>query len=172
MPSSTCSLSNQSAQPLNKRVAVYSFNWANAKVDQALKSHPRAWEIIKLWSGLCDRQLAFLLACNDPAWPALRSLAHQYDKWNAKQARCNPDAPLTTIQTLSILLRICGESLPDSLRGHLTARYQAIKLKKQVEEGEGPTGPSGLFAEAEVDQCRTASGSGEDITLNLESEED
>jgi len=168
MPLQPASSQKDPVTATKKREAIYSFDWAVEKVRSARQCHPRAWEMIMRWSALTERQLAYLLACNDPSWPALRELTHQWDKWEAQQAKVNPKALLDTTQTYSSLLRLHKNSLPDDLRRHLTARLKQIKLSEQVEEvGVGTDTPL-LFTEAELDNCGKIEGGVSDITLHLE----
>lgn len=152
-PASSSSLSNSGSA---ERTPLYSFNWAYEKVDTALRSHARAWEIFLPILGLSHRQLAFLLACNAPEWAVIRSIVHQIDRWVQKQARVGPGTPESQITT-TLLLRCSGRilsmvSIP-SLKDYLTARIQKFILQEQVKKGLSPTGESSLFSREELDAC-------------------
>jgi hypothetical protein len=146
MPFSPASSSLPSLQERKTRVPIYSFTWCAEKVEQALQSRARAWEILLGLAGLTPRQCAYLLSCNDPAWPFMRLLSHTLDKWLCKQSLVRSEALPCTSYTLQGLLDLHKNSAPKSLLAYLTGRIQQLKLEEQVKRGEGegfgPTSPS------------------------------
>lgn len=110
-----------------RRELAYSLQWAESVLRSLYRKHARAPEFIHEILGLSDRQMAVLLASNDPAWEILRNLAKTWDNWHAKQEQLGlPVRPENWARTL--LLQ--GVSLGYlSLREYLTARISDLELK-------------------------------------------
>lgn len=136
----TCSSAEGPAPGRTKRTPVYSLSWALTIVKRALESRPRGWEIIKAVTELSDPQLAYLIACSDPSWPVLRSMAQVADNWALQQVRFGPDGTfkhLTTTLMLSTLIKFGGKNAPESLKAYLTARISQLTIEEQVKRAEG-----------------------------------
>lgn len=137
--------SNSSNTPLEQRVAVYSFRWAEGILKLAKQAHPRAWEIWGPFLGLSDRQLTFLLASKAPEWPVLRSMAQTLDKWLVKQGTCGQVSGKTIAILLSTLVKSHCKIEQKALKAYLTARLSQTSIEEQVKEAEGaPLAPSNL----------------------------
>lgn len=136
----TCPSSEPAPTGFPKRTPVYSFSWAHQIVERAFKSYPRAWKIILDITALEERQLCYLLACSDPAWPALRSMVHTLDRWLTRQAAVGPAGrralPITS-QMLSTLVKFGGKNAPESLVAYLTDRISRLIIEEQVKRAEG-----------------------------------
>lgn len=136
----TCSSSTSPIQEPKKRSPVYSLSWAMTIVKRALESYPREWEILLEVTQLCERQLAYLIACSDPSWAALRDMVHTLSRWRAQQVLAGPDnlkeLPITT-QMLSALVRTGGKNAPETLRAYLTGKITELTIKEQVKRAEG-----------------------------------
>lgn len=136
----TCSSAEGTHQAAKSRTAIYSLDWALTIVRKALESYPREWEILMDVLQVTERQLAYLIACNDPSWPSLRSLTHLLRRWRDRQARVGPsglkELPITP-QMLSTLLEVGGKNAPESLKAYLTARILSLTIQEQVKRGEG-----------------------------------
>jgi len=148
MPFFPASSNSSEASSTSKRTAIYSFTWASTIVEKAIQSHPRAWEILKGFVGISDHQLAYLVACNDPAWPWLRSVSHTIDKWRSRQRDSRGNELNFTIQTLSALFDVHKKTCPESLKGYLTDRISDFRLEEQEKRGLGESVssiPAGLF---------------------------
>lgn len=177
MPFFTCILNlspDTATSAPSKRSPKYSFNWAWEIVGRAAQSHARVWKIFLLLIGLTERQLAFLICCDAPEWPQLRSMLQQLEKWQEKQHRLANGREFseeTPSQMLSSLLHIKGASLLESLRRYLTDRKNQLRMKEQVKKGEGaPLAPSNLFPPEEICEREPASEfdtHDADLTLRL-----
>ena len=128
-----------SSTPSKDRVPIYSFEWASSKIDLAFKSHPRAWQIFSPILGLSRRQLAYLLACNAPEWPVIRSIVHQISKWLAQQEKIAGRDAMEGFSTENLLssikILVCKIDHSD-LRIYLTGRISSLILKKQSKQGD------------------------------------
>lgn len=118
------SVSTASSSP-TERKPIYSFHWASEVVSKALASHARAWEIVRPWIGLSERQLAFLLACNDPAWPGIRRIMQIAEAWETKQAKVGPIPMIWNSYSYKMLLRTSDIS-DEKLKNYLTSRLKTV----------------------------------------------
>jgi hypothetical protein len=135
MPVSTASSPQTAAK---KRTPIYSFEWATGVVIQATKKYPRAWDFLGDFLGLNPLQLAYLVACNDPVWPAIRTMVHTVAKWQAKQEEVGPDnaKTLPSLAVLyQVLLKQSKNTLPESFLRYLTDQIVRITLKEQLKQG-------------------------------------
>lgn len=86
--------------------------------------------------GLSERQVVFLLACNDPNYAVMRSMAHQVEKWQDRGARLSLDMG-TTQQMCSSLLHLYRKSIELSVHEYLTRRISDMIMEEQVKKGAG-----------------------------------
>lgn len=142
MPFSPASPSLPTIQERDKRIPVYSFSWASAIMAKAIESRARVWKDLLAFLGLSERQCAYLIACNDPAWPFIRTLSHTLDKWQARLTLYSPKIPEITIQLFSTLWSVHKNLCPESMKPYLTARIKQLTLEEQVKKGEGDGNPS------------------------------
>lgn len=141
-----------------KRTPKYSFIWAKTILERALLTHPRAWNITKAITGITNQQLIYLIACNDPCWPWIRTVSHTIDRFVHQRPDLVADGENSAIALLSTVLTIHGKTCPNSLKRYLTEFNLGFMLKKQVKRGTGGSvsePPSGLSSppEAEFDDC-------------------
>lgn len=131
MPFSPALSPNSTISDTAKRSAKYSFDWSLMIIQKAQRSHPRAWEILGPILGLSTRQLSFLLACDAPEWPYIRSLAQLLDKWIIRQENLRPGSS-STIEAREGLLSGLANQVKKCpfppLRTYLTARIHGSKL--------------------------------------------
>lgn len=131
MPFSPASSRISPNQVANSREAVYSFNWAETIVDRAFDSHPRVWEIVCEAFGFKKRWLVFLLACDAPEWPYIRSIVHQLEKWLAQQRRVNPEYFSTNSERKFLfegLTRLAPKCPFPALKNYLTTKISSFTL--------------------------------------------
>jgi len=131
MPFSPAISSNSTISEAVHRTAKYSFDWSLAIVQKAQRSHPRAWEIFGPILGLSTRQLSFLLACDAPEWPWIRSIAKQMDIWLTRQEALRPGSSSTNevkAAFLSGLTCRCLKCPFPPLKAYLTARISTFTL--------------------------------------------
>jgi len=110
------------------RTPKYSFTWAAHIIDKAWESHPRGWEILSPVLGLSRRQLAYLIACNDPTWPQIRTLVHRIERWEARQQLCRGEGLPWSRGDWESLFRLECKSFVKSLQEYLTGRISKLTL--------------------------------------------
>jgi len=156
-PATLASTGETSNSQRKTRDPIYSFNWAATIVSKQRGSHVRAWELFDGILGLSERQLAFLVACNDPAWPEIREISHRISKWAERCATLAAEGPgnyLTAAALLVALPEILKKSPKSPFLDYLTARIRRLMLMEQVKKGEERFyRSSGLFAEGESGQA-------------------
>ena len=131
MPFSPALSSNSTISEASRRSAKYSFDWALMIIEKALRSHPRAWEFLGPILGLSTRQLSFLLACDAPEWPYIRSLAQLLDKWIIRQENLRPGTSSTIEAREGFLSGLANQvkKCPfPPLKSYLTARIHGFTL--------------------------------------------
>jgi len=116
------------------RIPRYSFHWADTIVEKAQRSHSRGWNILVPILRLDRRQLAFLIACNDPDWPQIRWAARFLDRWNPDLVDGVPK-PGTTKQMLSAAAPQIIKRVSERLGTYLTSRFSDPMLEEQVIRG-------------------------------------
>lgn len=114
------------------RKLKYPMEWASGVAEQALQHHTRAWKILLDIAKLSPRQLAILIASGDPAWPQIRSLVHQIDKWLVAPRA----STLSTTQMLSLAVQFTLKKASGPLPGWLTDQIRAKIIEEQGNSGE------------------------------------
>jgi len=112
----------------NTRIPKYSFTWALHIVEKARESHPRGWKILDPVLGLSNRQLAYLIACNDPTWPQIRTLVHRIERWESRQALCRGKSLNWGRGDWESLFRLECKIFVKSFQEYLTARITKVTL--------------------------------------------
>jgi hypothetical protein len=131
MPFSPALSLNSTIQERAHREAKYSFDWALSIIIRAQQSHPRAWEIFGPILGLSTRQLSFLLACDAPEWPYIRSLAQQLDKWIIQAEKVRPGSSSTIEGRAGIIRGLaykCQKCPFPPLKAYLTAKFSGFTM--------------------------------------------
>lgn len=131
MPFSPAISSNSTICERSHREAKYSFDWALTIIQRAQRSHARAWEFLGPILGLSTRQLSFLLACDAPEWPYIRSLAQLLDKWITRQENLRPGSSSTIEIRAGFLSGLANQvkKCPfPPLKSYLTARINDFTL--------------------------------------------
>jgi len=112
--------------PAHSRRPIYSFAWAAGIVQRARASHVRGWEILDPLLGLSERQLAYLIACNDPVWPQIRGLARKAELWDFKQRKHGPNPLRWSRRDYEFLIRRDCKGFVKSFSEYLTSRLDAV----------------------------------------------
>lgn len=114
--------------PASSRQPIYSYRWAASVIKRARESHVRGWEILDPLLGLSERQLAFLIACNDPTWPQIRDIVHKAERWDARQRSVGPSPLKWTREDYRMLIVRECKSIVKSLGDYLTGRLENLML--------------------------------------------
>lgn len=139
MASNPCSSpSTPQSAPRKPRHQVYDLGWAYSRVELALKSHARAWEIVLKILGIQKRHLAVLLASADPDWPRIREFSHWVDRMLTRYADwVTPETKLLYKSDVKEALKkgLGYVKFSESLKKYLTDRNLDLIIEEQGFEG-------------------------------------
>lgn len=128
MPSSTA------ASRPKIRKQRYSLEWASDVIATFTEKYPRGYKIVSEKTGIVERQLAWLLACDDPNWPMMRHFIKSVQEW-AEVSDYGFDPSPDTPQMFSSIVDKLVKKFNATGCEWLTEHFGSATLKEQSMKG-------------------------------------